>query len=131
MLWKKKRQIDKVEIDLDALKELTESSPPAKRWVNCLLEHMFRTKIESFVLSRSEGIPSIPFDDGLLEGELNFTQIINRLKVMSGLDPVVFKTQREGKVPLNIGGIDYTATTTFIDSDEDSKCSIAMSKGKA
>ena len=131
MFWKKKRQKDCIWIDPDELKELVVKSTPAKRWVYCLLEHMFRTKIESFVLSRSEGIPSIPIDDGLLEGELDFTQIINRLKVMSGLDPVVFKIQREGKIPLGIGGINYTATTTFVDSDKDSKCTIVISKGEA
>ena len=130
MFWKKKGQIDNVEIDLDELKELTESSP-GKVWVNLFLLDLFRRKIESCTLSRSQGIPSIPFEEEVPEGGFDFTKIINRLKVMSGLDPVVFKTQQEGKIPLGIGGIYYTATTTFVDSDKDSKCTITISKGKA
>jgi len=128
MLRKRKRRIGS--IDLDELKELYERFP-VKVWVNYLLLHMSRSHIESLTLSRSQGIPSIPLEDRVPEGALDFAKIINRLKVMSGLDPVVFTTQRKGKIPLMVGGTDYTVTTTFIDSDNDSKCTIALSKGKA
>jgi hypothetical protein len=127
MLRKRKRRFGS--IDLGELKELSERFP-VKAWVNLLLLHMFRSHIESLTLSRSKGIPSIPLEEEVPEGAFDFDKIVNRLEVMSGLDPVVFRIQREGKIPMIIGGKDFTVTTTFVDPDEDSRCSIVVCKGK-
>lgn len=127
---RRKRNKLNVNVDLDELKVLANRSP-AKAWVNLLLMHIYKSHIESFTLKKSEGIPLIPLRDEVPKGELDFAKIINRLKVMSGLDPVVYKEQHEGKISLGIGGIYYTAKTTFIDSDDDSKCVIIMSEGKS
>jgi hypothetical protein len=126
----RKRKILNADIDLDELKELANRNPAAV-WVNLLLLHMYKSNLESFTLKKSEGIPLIPHRDEVPEGELDFTKIINRLKVMSGLDPVVYKEQHEGKISLCFCGIWHNVKTTFIDSDDDSTCVIIMSKGEA
>jgi len=128
MKWKKDKLKDS--FDLDKLKECSDGLTPAKKWVNLFLQHMFESHLVSFTLKKSEGIPSIPLEDKLPEGELDFIKIINRLKVMSGLDPVTFKKPHEGNIPIGIHGIWYTAKTAFIDSEDDSKCEITISKKK-
>jgi hypothetical protein len=114
-------------ICMDELKVIRDPHP-AKMWVNSLFEHMFKNHLKSFTLSKTEGIPSIPFEDELPEGELDFTKIINRLKIMSGIDPTTYKEPHEGNIQMGIHGIWYTVKTTFIDSDGDSKCEITISK---
>jgi hypothetical protein len=125
MFWKKKAPLDHVWMDLDLSDQV-----PEKVWVNLFLLDMFRSKRESVTLNRSQGIPSIPLEDEVPEGGLDFDKIMNRLKVMSGLDPIVYRTRREGKFSLGVSGIYYTARTTFVDSDKDSMCTITISKGK-
>jgi hypothetical protein len=124
---KGKRDKRKDSIELDELRELSDPVP-AKEWVNLLFMHMFKTHLESFTLKKSEGIPPIPLEDELPEGELDFNKIINRLKVMSGLDPTTFKKTYEGNIRMCVHGIWCTVKTTFVDSDDDSKCEITISK---
>lgn len=118
----------KESIDLNELKELREASP-VKTWVNLLLLHISRESVNSFTLNRSNGIPPIPFDEEVPPGGFDFDKIINRLKVMSNLDPVHFKTPRKGAIHLTIHGIQCKVDLTFFDSQANSRCEMTMHKG--
>lgn len=98
----------------------------AESWVNLLLLHMYKDSIKTYILDNSQGIPPIPHDEELPDGELNFESIINRLKVMVGLDPVKYKTPKKGSVSLGLGGIWYTANMIFDDSNDKPSCSITL-----
>ena len=124
MKWKRNKK--EFPYDLDELKELSEPSP-VRTWVNLFLMHMHKEHLENVVLKKSEGIPPISYEDEVPEGGFDFDKIINRLKVMSGLDPETFKKPREGNIRVNISGRDYIIKTTFLDSYDDSKCEITMS----
>ena len=113
-------------IDLNELQELKERSP-AKHWVNLLLVHMYHS-VDHLTLRRSQGIPSLPLDDDLPLAELDFDKIINRLKVLSGLDPVTFREPRRGKVRLSIHSVWYRVDTVFTDTAADSQCEITMQR---
>jgi hypothetical protein len=123
------RRKRKDSIDLDDLKELSERSP-AKYWVNLLLMHMCRDSVSSFTLQKSKGIPPIPGEEHMPPGGFDFDKIINRLKVMSDLDPVTFKEPRHGKIALLVHGTSYNVSTTFVDSVADSQCTIMVHPGK-
>ncbi len=129
MLRRRKKLINLDEIDLNELKELAKASP-AKAWVNLLLLHICKDSGSSFTLQRSKGIPPIPLEEEVPPGELDFDRIINRLKVMSGLDPVIFKEPRKGKISLCICGTWYDVNTTFIDSIAGPQCEITVHRGK-
>jgi len=125
MLRRRKKTIDFTEIDLNALKELQEASP-AKAWVNLFLLHMCRDSVSSLTLQRSKGIPPIPLEEEVPPGGFDFDRIINRLKVLAGLDPVIYKEPRKGKISLCIQGTWYHLDTTFTDSVADSQCEITV-----
>ena len=113
--------------NIDLLTEVKGTCTPSISWVNSLLMHMYRDSISDFSLSKSKGIPSIPLQDELPEGELSFDRIINRFKVLSGLDPITFAEAREGHIELVLGGTRYSAKTLFDDSADDPTYQINMS----
>ena len=118
------------DIHPDEFKRLWERFP-AKVWVNHLLLHMWRNSISSFTLQRSKGIPAMAWEGHLPPGGFDFDKIINRLKVLSGLDPVTFKQPRDGKTTLLINGTPCSVSATFVDSDADSLCTINMHPEKS
>jgi hypothetical protein len=120
-----KRGKQKKTIDLDKLVALSYPSTAAS-WVNLLLLHMYKDSIKTYILDHSQGIPPVPHDEELPDGELNFESIINRLKVMVSLDPVKYKAPKKGSVSLFLGGIWYTADMIFDDSNDKSSCSITL-----
>ena len=128
MLRRRKKPINLDEIDLNELKELSAASP-AKVWVNLLLLHICKDSGSSLTLQKSKGIPSIPLEEEVPPGELDFDRIINRLKVMAGLDPVTYREPRKGRISLTIGGTWYHGNATFVDSVADSQCEITADKG--
>lgn len=122
-MFKKKK---KGSIYLGALKEVAELTPPVE-WVYSLLMHMYQDSIGNFILRKSDGIPSIPLQDKLPEGELSFDKIINVLKVICGLDPIDYTEIKEGNHSLFIHGKSYTAKMLFDDSANDPIYRISMS----
>ena len=122
-MFKKKK---KDSISLGALKEVAEFTPPVE-WVYSLLMHMYQDSIGNFILRKSDGIPSIPLQGKLPEGELSFDKIINVLKVICGLDPIDYAEIKEGYHSLFKHGKSYTAKMIFDDSADDPTCQIRMS----
>jgi hypothetical protein len=129
MLRRRKKTIDLTEIDLNELKELSDASL-AKAWVNLLFLHICKDSGNSLTLQKSKGIPPIPLEEEVPPGELDFDRIINRFKVMAGLDPVIYREPRKGKISLRIHGTWYCLNATFIDSVADSQCEITVHKGE-
>lgn len=105
---------------------------PAKQWVSMLLLHMVRRSVSHFTLAKSTGIPPVSGKGELelCDAELSIGDIINRLKVISGLNPVAYPMGATGKIELHVQGDPYTFDTTFTDDKDDSVCSIAMSGEK-
>jgi hypothetical protein len=130
-MWSKKpKRTDS--IDCGELRAVPSCSP-ARTWVNLFLLHMYKDDIDVFPLQKSKGIPPLPpiMEDDLPSGELSFDSILNRLKVLSGLDPVQFKEPKHGSVSLVVSGKSVAVETTFCDSDDNPRCTITMTKGKA
>lgn len=128
MLRKRKKPISPCEIDLDEFKALQEASP-SKVWVNLFLLHLCRDSESSFTLQKSKGIPPIPFEEEVPPGGFDFDKIMNRLKVMAGLDPILYKEPQKGKISLCICGVWHHLDTTFVDSVDDSQCEITAHRG--
>lgn len=126
MFGKKPKKRDS--FDLDDVKELVPQTS-AKHWVNTLLMHMYQHSIKDFILQKCDGIPLIGMSDiDLPEDELDFDKIINRLKVMSGLDPILFSETKRGKIDLVLQGVPYILHTQFTDSASNSICHIELLK---
>ena len=121
MRRKKKNLTDVVE-----LTELKPNRSLANAWVNLLLMHIWKDDLGTFTLEKSKGIPPVPLEEEVPDGELNFESIINRLKIMSGLDPIKYKDQQSGSIQLGLGGLWYTANTIFNDSSNNPSCSITL-----
>jgi hypothetical protein len=119
---KKKDSIDEVELTV-----LERNRNPAKAWVNLLLLHILKNDLGTFTLEKSKGIPAIPLEEEVPDGELSFEGIINRLKIMSGLDPIKYKDQQSGSIQIGFGGLWYIANTIFNDSSNNPSCSITLS----
>jgi hypothetical protein len=82
-------------VDLDELGELVDTTP-VKSYLNLLLIEMAGHGEEELMLRQST---PLPWPEGYDEEELPaFSTVINRLKVMSGLDPVIYHAPREGKI---------------------------------
>jgi hypothetical protein len=104
------------------------SSPPGKEWISLFLLYMFNESMSSFTLQKSSGIPPIPLEDEISEGELSFDKIINRLKVMCELDPVAYKKTHEGSFPVTVHGKNYTIKVTFFDTAADPSYKIQITE---
>ena len=130
-MWiRKRRHKDSIDIDIDEIKELRGRSP-AKTWVNLLLLDMSRDSVNTYTLKQSQGIPPVAHEEDLPEGEISFERIINRLKVMAGLDPIRFTEPKKGSLSISVSGNWFTFNTIFIDSSDNPQCSITMFEKKA
>jgi hypothetical protein len=99
------------------LEELAPSTPTIK-FVNMMLYSMSITQTSIRVLRKSE-----PIEPLTLNGETfqppELLQITNRLKVMSSLNPVHYKTETRGNIRLTVTGKEYIVRTTFNDEIDD------------
>lgn len=123
-MWKKRIK-PKNTIILHELKRLTLENP-VKTWINLLLLYMYKDSIDVYKLDQSKGIPPIPHEEELPDGELSFEGIINRLKIMSDLDPVKCKKPKESSFPLILSGNEYLVKVLFDDNNDKSTCIITF-----
>ena len=116
----------KPSVDLDRL--LIGPQSPATVWVNSLLMYMVKDSVSHFMFRKSDGIPLIPLDnDDVLDGEISFDAIINRLKVFAGFDPVIYHERKEGCELLISGGNRYIIKVLFDDFVDDPRYQINLS----
>lgn len=103
-------------IDLEELKELAERSP-TKKYVNLLLLVMAKNDVREVVLRSSRPLPPLRINR---EEEIPaFQSVVNRLKVMAALDPVIYHQPKEGKIELTIGASDTVIHLRFEDTAPD------------
>lgn len=127
MIFKKNKPQEWNSVEIDELVPRAQMKP-VRKWVGLFLIHMHQKSIDSFTLQKSKGIPAFPLDDEVSKEEITFTKIINRLKVMCGLDPVVYSNPQEASTMINICGKVYQIKTTFSDNTEDQLCNIQLIK---
>jgi hypothetical protein len=108
------------------LKMVTPDSPPAIRYVNLLLYHMVKNDTDTQILREAESLPSLAGELGAVSPP-PLDRLLNRLKVLSGLNPVTYPAPVEGSIPLCIGGEMFRAKTFFDDASND-RCRISMTK---
>jgi hypothetical protein len=123
----KEKKMDESE---DALMKQAMEAPLAIRYVNGLLLKMYKEGPDSVKLIRSQPFPPAP--RLLREGEaesLDFSEIIQRLKKMSEVDPAPCKEPTDGQIPLTVAGAPARAHLHFDDTCDDPFCEVRMVKG--
>jgi hypothetical protein len=101
-------------------------STPVIRYVNLILYQMFQEEKERRILRQSETLPIISeFGDDLQPPSLE--AVVNRLKVMAGLNPVKYTDPTDGSLQVWIGGHECRVLCRF-DDGADSRCEIRMEK---
>jgi hypothetical protein len=94
------------------------ASTPTIRFVNMMLYSMSITQTPIHVLRKSEQLEPLTLDGETFQPP-TLTQITNRLKVMSSLNPVHYKAETRGKIRLTVTGKEYILHTTFNDEIDD------------
>jgi hypothetical protein len=105
------------------IEEGTADKPPAVRYANLLLYYMVKNNTGTQVLSESESLPPLAEE----VAPPPFDRLLNRLTVMSGLDPVTYPAPVEGSISLSVAGAMFRAKTMFDDASND-RCRISMTK---
>jgi hypothetical protein len=87
-----------------------------------MLCQMYETQHPVRVLRGDEPLSPVPVEGGALEPP-PLAQVLNRLKIMSGLNPVHCAAETEGRIRLRISGEEFSLRTTFND-DAEKRCRI-------
>ena len=93
-------------------------STPTIRFVNMMLYSMSITQTPIRILRNSEKLEPLTLDGETFQPP-TLAQVSNRLKVMSGLNPVNYKTETRGNIRLTIMDKEYIVRTTFNDESDD------------
>ena len=97
---------------------------PAVVYVNYILFEMTESHMQKRVLRTSEPLTAITIL-GNTVAPPPLDVVVNRLKVMTGLNPVIYPTQVEGSLIVWVKGEDHTFTCQF-DDNSDNRCMITM-----
>jgi hypothetical protein len=103
------------------IEQLAHSSPPI-RYVNIMLCQMRKAHAPVRVLHSGEALSPVSVEGCTIEPP-SLATVLNRLKVMSGLNPVHFDSQVHGEVQLHIGSQEFLLRTTFNDEAKE-QCKI-------
>lgn len=119
-LLRKRQTLNGMRIDRCA------KSTPVIRYVNMILYQMHEHGTMSRALRKSEPLPDISeFGDDLCAPPLD--AVVNRLKVMSAKNPVVYPEPIEGEFQVQVGGAEHRVRCTFNDN-ADERCTLTMKK---
>lgn len=110
-------------IDLAELKEIAESSPITK-YVNLLLLEMARGSIDEVMLSKSMPLPRSRLDPDAQVP--TFESVVNRLKVLAALDPVIYQQPKEGRFELRVGSDPLAMHVRFVDTGPERSVHLRM-----
>ena len=103
-----------------------EGSPTAIRYVNAILYNMFQEKIRAKVLKRSEPLPLLSARGEKFKAPA-FHGLIDRLKFMSGLNPVTYPAPVSGTTTLIISHVQCEVCCRF-DDDSDECCRMELKR---
>jgi len=113
----------RMSIDLDELTELAEITP-TKKYVNLLLLAMARDDVREVVLTSSRPLPPSKIYPG---AEIPpFESVVNRLKVVANLDPVIYQHPKEGRIELTIGSDPVAVHVRFVDTGPERSVHLRM-----
>src|SRR5258708_18609558 len=96
--------------------------PDEVRYVNLLLFAMCRDGRTQVELRESRPLPTFPE----LERTPDFSHACNRLKVMCGFDPILYKEPIEGSIQLNISGTPVGIRSYFDEQCVDPYCQLTI-----
>ena len=117
-LFRRKNTLNGVPIECAA------GSSPATQYVNMLLYGMFQNGVGSRILRRSEPLLPLAAPGSALQPP-PLDAVVNRIKVMAGLNPVIYSTPAEGTIRLTIGETECRVFCRFDDSTDD-RCTVRM-----
>ena len=110
------------------MKKRNDRSPhsnPVILYVNLLLFDMIARDEKTMVLKESS-MPILQHKQKLPVDPPDFDPIVNRLKIMSGLNPVKYREPVDGTTSLTVAGTPYKVTTRFEDHDPEPFCTITL-----
>ena len=102
--------------------------PPVIHYVNLVLYDAITRGQSTLLFTRSVPLPAPPDPRGDPTKPPEFGPFVNRLKVMSGLDPVKNQDPLERKFKLIVAGQPYILTTHFEDNASDPFCRVEIQK---
>lgn len=107
--------------------DTAEPSPghPAANFVNLLLRDMVENKRTTLTILRSAPLPEVQGLDNTTP-PADAESILNRLKVLAGLNPAMYREPVEGYFFFDAQGRRFAARTRFEDSNDDSVCVITI-----
>lgn len=95
-------------------------------YANCLILEMFDRREAERILRGSEPLtPPAHYSSTELP---DFVAVVNRLKVISELDPVAYSEPRSGKCVMKIRGVDVILHTEFHDTGDDPRVHVRMKR---
>jgi hypothetical protein len=98
------------------------------RYVNILLCHIMDNVQAPVTIRRSEVLPVLPARYNMGQIQTTFGHVINRLKVMSGLNPVAYPKAVDRVFSVGLQGRAAKVAVSFDDSIEDPYCTIHILK---
>ena len=102
---------------------------PVIRYVNMLLTDMVARDLPSVTLRPTECPPILEHSKSSgPKDPPEFQKLVNRLKIMSGLNPVQSPTPISGSFDLSLGDNSFTVTIHFEDKTEDPFCTIELER---
>lgn len=101
-------------------------STPVIRYVNMLLYQMHESRTPIQVLHRAQSLPTLSLHDQILEPP-PLELVLNRLKIMCGLNPVHYSTDIVGSCNLTIQQQEFSVNVTLNDESE-AACKIEFQK---
>lgn len=119
-MWPFRRHASPDDIDLSNLAAL-EDRDPTRKYVNLLMIDLVDRGVVEHTLRESEPLP-LPQSQRLrgCSVELpDFSRAFNRLKVISGLDPVKYPQPKAGKTSIGVAGMIVDVHMLFDDTGVD------------
>jgi hypothetical protein len=95
-------------------------------YVDALLAHMLRKSLFSLRIASTEPLPRIGTDTEQAASRANHQAVINRLKVMSRLNPIIYSTPVQGKIEIPLGAHILVYETHFDDKATPPYCLINL-----
>ncbi|NLX22984.1 MAG: hypothetical protein GXY55_15125 [Phycisphaerae bacterium] len=124
----RRNALDEREINWKEFGLLVETNP-TKIYVNCLILHLYDGDRHPCVLRPSEPLPEVPHYD--LDEQPPIQRVVNRLKVMAGLDPVHFPQPRDGRIELQIRVAKCFLHVRFNDTGPDPSVTLRLEEVRA
>jgi hypothetical protein len=95
-------------------------------YVDALLNLMLKKSLFNLRLTASAPLPCVEENEALADDPPNYQAVINRLKVMSRLNPVLYSAPVQGKIEIKRGPHVLVYETHFDDKSTSPSCVINL-----